>query len=74
MYIYNEFLIKLFNGIFIVYKEDSVFYKICCIVLFRLFGCYEVLDGGELFEVLEDFIGGVLVIVNMVKLNFVNDV
>lgn len=73
MYTYNESVIKLFNGIFIVYIEDSVFYKICCIALLRLFGCYEALDGGELSEALEDFTGGVSVTVNMVKLNLAND-
>ncbi|ESP04935.1 hypothetical protein LOTGIDRAFT_205978 [Lottia gigantea] len=35
----------------------------------KLFGCYEVLDGGELAEALEDFTGGVSDTIDMIKAN-----
>ena len=40
---------------------------------FRVFGCYEVLDGGELAEALEDFTGGVSEPVSIVDGNYASD-
>ncbi len=42
----------------------------CC---FRLFGCYEALDGGELAEALEDFTGGIAEPINLVEGKYSED-
>ena len=67
--------------IYIKCKDLKILFQICFwkdmyrvdTLFFRLFGCYEALDGGELSEALEDFSGGVSVTLNMVKLNYAND-
>ena len=43
------------------------------ILLYRVFGCYEVLDGGELSEALEDFTGGVSEPIDIVADNYATD-
>lgn len=41
--------------------------------IFRLFGCYEALDGGSLEEALVDFTGGVAEAISMVEHDYAND-
>jgi calpain-5 len=41
--------------------------------VYRLFGCYECLDGGDLGEALEDFTGGVSEQMNMADIGVVDN-
>ena len=47
-------------------------FTILFLIFYRLFGCYEALDGGDLGEALEDFTGGVADQIDLVELGLVD--